>query len=125
MIINPQNEDQEWFKWAVIAAENFNEIGKDPQCISKLRKFTDNYDWSGLKFPVAVKDINVFEMNNDISINVLLVDNKDMYICRKGIRRDCEIDLMLISEDDRWHYTAIKSLSRLLTSKNSKHKDKQ
>ena len=28
---------------------------------------------------------------------------------------------MLISEDDRWHYIAIKSLSRLLASKNSKH----
>ena len=32
---------------------------------------------------------------------------------------------MLISEGDRWHYTAIKSLSRLLTSRNSKHKGKQ
>ena len=43
-IINPQNEDQECFKWAVIAAENFNETGKDPQSISKIRKFADNYD---------------------------------------------------------------------------------
>ena len=32
---------------------------------------------------------------------------------------------MLISENDRWHYTAIKSLSRLLASKNSKHHGKQ
>ena len=32
---------------------------------------------------------------------------------------------MLISEEDRWHYTAIKSLSRLLASKNSKHAHKQ
>ena len=32
---------------------------------------------------------------------------------------------MLISEDDRWHYTTIKSLSRLLASKNSKHHGKQ
>ena len=32
---------------------------------------------------------------------------------------------MLISEDDRWHYTEIKSLSRLLASKNSKHHGKQ
>ena len=32
---------------------------------------------------------------------------------------------MLISEDDKWHYTAIKSLSRLLSSSNSKHKHKQ
>ena len=32
---------------------------------------------------------------------------------------------MLISEGDRWHYTVIKSLSRLLASKNSKHAHKQ
>ena len=32
---------------------------------------------------------------------------------------------MLISEGNKWHYTAIKSLSRLLASKNSKHAHKQ
>ena len=32
---------------------------------------------------------------------------------------------MFISEGDRWHYSAIKSLSRLLSSSNSKHKRKQ
>ena len=64
-------------------------------------------------------------MNNDISVNVLSVENKDIYICRKGIRRDREINLLLISEDDKLHYTAVKSLSRLLSSGNSKHKRKQ
>ena len=78
-----------------------------------------------MKFPVAIKDVNVFEVNNDISVNVLSVENKDIYICRKGIRRDCEINLLLVSEDDKLHYTVIKSLSRLLSSSNSKHKRKQ
>ena len=32
---------------------------------------------------------------------------------------------MLISESDKWHYTVIKSVSRLLSSSNSKHKRKQ
>ena len=64
-------------------------------------------------------------MNNDISIKVLLVENKYIYICRKGIRRDREINLLLISEGGIQHYTAIKSLNRLLSSKNSKHAHKQ
>ena len=52
-VINPHNNDEECFKWAVIAAEN---IGmKDPQRVLNLRKFTDNYDWSGLKFPVVLR----------------------------------------------------------------------
>ena len=68
----------------------------------------------------------MFETKNDISVIVLVVEDKDIYICRKSNHKtDREINLMLISEDDRWHYTAIKSLSRLLASKNSKHKGKQ
>ena len=98
---------------------------KDPQRVSNLRKFTDNYDWSGLKFPVSTENIKDFEMNNDISINVLSVKNRDIYICRKGIRRGAEINLLLISEGGIQHYTAIKSLSRLLSRSNSKHHGKQ
>ena len=64
-------------------------------------------------------------MNNDISVNMLLVENKDIYTCRNGIGRDREINLLLISEDGKLHYTVIKSLSRLLSSSNSKHKCKQ
>ena len=64
-IINPHNKDEECFKWVVIAAEN---VGmKDPQRVSNLRKLTDNYDWSGLKFPVSIENIKDFETNNDIS----------------------------------------------------------
>ena len=136
-IINPHNNDEECFKWVVIAAENAGM--KDPQRVSNLRKFTNNYDWSGLRFPVAIKNINVFEKNNDISIKVLSVENKDIYICRKGIkrvvvdpilRRALEINLLLISEGPEGpasrgsiqHYITIKSLSRLLASKTSKHR---
>ena len=47
---------------------------KDPQRVSNLRKFKDNYDWSGLEFPVSIKDIGKFETRNDISVNVLAVE---------------------------------------------------
>ena len=88
---------------------------KDPQRVSNLRKFTDNYDWSGLEFP----DIGKFETNNNVSVNVLAVEGKDIYIHRKGWRVGREINLLMVSEDGIRHYTAIKSLSRLLSSKNS------
>ena len=70
-------------------------------------------------------------MNNDILVNVLSVEDKDVSTCREKGRKTPQpdgwqkINLMLISEEDRWHYTAIKSLSRLLASKNSKHAHKQ
>ena len=65
-------------------------------------------------------------MNNRISVNVLAVEGKDIYICRKGIgAHKQEVNLMLVSDGDKWHYTAIKSLSRLLSSSHSKHMHKQ
>ena len=36
-----------------------------------------------------------------------------------------EINLLMVSEDGIWHYTAIKSLSKLLSTKNSNTKHKQ
>ena len=122
-IVNPHNDDEECFKWSVIATEK---VGmKDPQRVSNLRKFKDNYDWSGLEFPVSIKDIGKFETRNDISVNVLAVEGRDIYINRKGRRMGREINLLMVSEDGIDHYTAIKSLSRLLKSSNTKHKCKQ
>ena len=47
-------------------------------------------------------------------------------MCRCGRNGfDKEVNLLLISENNVWHYMAIKSLSRLLASSNSKHKPKQ
>ena len=123
-IVNPHNDDWECFQWSVITAEK---VGmKDPQRGSNLRKFTHNYNWSGLEFPVSIKDIGKFETRNNISVNVLAVEGRDIYIHKKGRRMmGREINLLMVSEDGINHYTAIKSLSRLLKSSNTKHKCKQ
>ena len=135
-IVNPHNDDEECFKWSKIAVEK---VGmKDPQRVSNLRKLKDNYNWSGLEFPVSIKDIGKFETNNNVSVNVLAVEGKNIYIHRKGQSMidpvgpgsysdpmGREINLLMVSEDEINHYTAIKSLSRLLKSSNTKHKCKQ
>ena len=122
-IVNPHNNDEECFKWSVITAEK---VGmKDPLRISNLRKFKDDYDWSGLEFPVSIKDIGKFETRNNISVNVLAVEGRDIYIHRKGRRMGREINLLMVSEDGINHCAAIMSLSRLLKSSNTKHKCKQ
>ena len=59
-------DDEECSKWAVTAAL---ETGKDPQCVSNLKKFENNYDWSELTFPVSIKEIGLFKTKNDVSVN--------------------------------------------------------
>ena len=120
-IINPRNKDQECFKWAVIAASRWEEIDCHPEQVSDLRKFEVDYDCSGIKFSVSVKDIKKFEATNGISINLLATEGKEIYICRKGENYDRSINLVILNG----LYVAIKSLSRLLSSDNTKHKGKE
>ena len=60
-IINPRNSDMECFKWAVIAATKWEEIDRDCQQISKLRRYENDFDWDGIEFPVSFRDIKRFE----------------------------------------------------------------
>ena len=124
-IINPHNGDLECFKWAVIAATRWEEIDRDPQRISKLKRFETDFVWTGVGIPVSFRDINGFKSQNQISVNILAIDDRQIYICRKGGDYECIANLMLITESNRKHYVAIKSLSRLLSKQNSKHKERQ
>ena len=99
-IIYSRNEDQECLKWAVIAASRWEEIAKNPQRISNLKKYELDFDWSGIKFPLPVKDIKGFEFKNRISINLLAIEDRDIYICRKGGNYERAINLMIIDNHE-------------------------
>ena len=127
-IINPTNSDMECFKWAVIAAMKWEEIDRDHQQVSKLKRYKGDFDWSDIEFPVSLRDINKFERNNEIGVDILAVENKKIYICRKGRDYNRIANLMLIANvenPNKKHYVAVKSLSRLLSKQNSKHKEAQ
>ena len=99
-VIDPQNGDKVCFKWAIIAADKWMEIDSHPERVSNLREFADNYDWSGLEFPVSLKQIGKFEVKNNISVNVLGLEGKDIYILKNSNRSDDrEIYLLMISEN--------------------------
>ena len=127
-MINPKNSDMECFKWAVIAAIKWEEIGNNPERISKLKRYEGDFDWSDIEFPVSFRDINKFERNNEIGVNILAIENKKTYICRKGKDYNRIVNLMLMTDvenPNKKHYIAVKSLSRLLSKQNSKHKEAQ
>ena len=84
-IINPKNEDQDCFKWAVIAASRWEEINNNPERISKRKRFEKDLDWSGIGFPVSVKDITKFEFRNQISINLLAMEGKQSIFVGKEV----------------------------------------
>ena len=95
---NPKNSDMECFKWAIIAAIKWEEIGNNPERVSKLRRYEREFDWSDIEFPVSFRDINKFERNNEIGVNILAVENKKVYIYRKGRDYNRIVNLMLIAD---------------------------
>ena len=54
------------------------DIESHPERVSNLREFADNYFWSELEFPVSIKDIGKFEIKNNVSVNVLSLEGKDI-----------------------------------------------
>ena len=70
-IINPKNSDRECFKWAVTEAVYPQKSNRDR--ITKTSKDNaEKFNWDGIKFPVKLSQISLFEKNNPgYVINVL------------------------------------------------------
>ena len=125
--VNQKNNDNKCFQYATTLALNFNKIDKNPQRISKIKPFIDNYNWNDINFPANKKDWNRFELNNkDVALNILYVpfNTKKIEIAYKSkynLIRDNQVILLMISNGKNWHYLAVKSLSRLLRGISSNH----
>ena len=47
-----------------------------------MRKDSENFDWTGIDFPVSLQQIDKFEKQNPYSINVFGIDGKKVYPLR-------------------------------------------
>ena len=72
--INPKNEDNNCFQYAITIALNYDKIENHPERVCKVKPFINQYDWSEINFPSHVGDWKRFELNNkSIALNVLYV----------------------------------------------------
>ena len=120
-VINPKNEDNQCFKWCVVRA--LNPVKKNSERITKeLIEQAKSLNWNGLKFPVGLKAIKIFENNNpSISINVFGYEEEVYPLKISKEKRINNIDLLWISEEEKQHYCLINNMSRLIRSKLTKH----
>ena len=73
-IINPENNDDNCFQYASTVSLYHQNIGKNPQRISKTKPFIDQYNWNEIDFPSHSKDLKKLEQsNNTIFPNMLIV----------------------------------------------------
>ena len=72
--VNPKNNDDKCFQYAVTVALNYEQTKKNPQRITKIKSFIDQYNWKERNFPSHKNDWNEFEKNNKtIALNILYV----------------------------------------------------
>ena len=126
--INPKNNDDKCFQYAVILALNINNIDNHPERVSKIKPFTEKYNWEGIDFPSTDKDRKKFESNNEVALNILYVpyNTKKINIAYKSknnLTREKQVILLMISNGQNWHYLVVKNLSGLLRGITSTHKE--
>ena len=115
------NNEDNCYQNALNDSLDYQKIKKNPQKISKLKPYINQYNWKNIKFPSEKEDWKKFEQNNkEIALNILFVPHnkkeiepaytsKCNYKCKKQV-----ILLMITDDGNRWHYLAVKSLPALL-----------
>ncbi len=99
------------FRWAATRALNM--VDDHPERITKkLREQAKKYKWEGITFPTKVKDIYVWEKDNDIGVNVFGYDEdaKKLYTIKVTELKNPINTINLYLHDDN-HYCVIKDLS--------------
>ena len=110
---NQCEESKMCCKWAVTRA--LNPVDDNPQRITKeLREQAEKYKWNGITFPTKVKDIHVWEKNNNY------LTTKKIYTIRIAELKDPLKTINLFLHDDN-HYCVVKDLSKLVLSQLSKY----
>ena len=109
-------------------ALNYDKIDRNPQRISKIKPFIEEYNWKDIDFPSKSKDWKKFELNNEVALNILYVPHNTKkreiaYKSKHNLTRENQIILLMISNGENWHYLVVKSLSGLLTGITSNHKE--
>ena len=124
--INPKNNDDKCFQYAVTLALNLDIIIKDPQRISKIKPFIYQYNWKDIEFPPTSKDWRKFELNNKVALNILYIlhNTKKIQLAYKSKHNlTCEkqVILLMITNGEKWHYLTVKNLPGLLRGITSTH----
>lgn len=125
-VLNIQNkQDNECFKWCILAHLNPIDAKKHPQRVSNYNNLNHNLNFTNIPFPVKIKDIPKFEQLNNISINVFGYDihNNDPNIYGLYISKfnyPTLIELLYVESENineqqekDGHYTLIRNFNRL------------
>ena len=119
-LINIKNKDAECFRWCHI--RHLNPQEKDPHRIKKEdKKMINEMNYEGIEFPVSQKH---YSKRNSIRINVFgYKDGQPFPINISKETFEDQMNLLLITKDEKKHYVLIKDFNAF--KHKSKHKERK
>ena len=121
--MNFKNNDQKCFLWCHV--KHINPIKIHPErSTQNNKKFANDLNYDGIKFPVREKDFSKIEKKNNVSINVYCDENKltfAIYFSDKKFEN--LMDLLLVIYKNKSNYVCTKNFDRFLFHK-TKNKNK-
>ena len=114
-LINLKNKDVECFKWCHIRF--INPQSKNSDRINKQdKKIASTLDYRGINFPMKARDYKIVEERFNSNVNVFGYQNKVflLYVSKKS--NEQELNVLLISNEEKSHYVFIKDFNRLMYS---------
>ena len=126
--INPKNNDDKCFQYAVTLALNLDNIDNHPERISNIKPFINQYNWKDIDFPPTNKDWKKFDLNNEVVLNILCIPHNTRkiqfaYKSKYNLTSDKQVILLMITNGEKWHYLTVKNLPGLLRGITSTHKE--
>ena len=102
-IINPKNNDDNCFKYAITAALNHKQIKNLSERTSNLKPFIDQYNWREIDFPSHKEDWKKIKLNNkSIALNILFVpynaeEIRLAYKSKHNFKQENQVILLMIT----------------------------
>ena len=101
---NKSNDDDKCFQYAANVALNYEEIKWNPEGVSYIKPFINEYNWEGINYPSRLDDWKQFEKNNlTIALNILYIKKKEIlpaYISKHNSTREKQIILLMITNKE-------------------------
>ena len=112
-LINIKNDDNECFRWCHV--RHINPVKKDPQRIKqKDRGIAKTLDYTGVTFPVTIRDMGKIENQNKININIFGYDEYVFPIRNSKTEYEDTLNVLLIErERQRKNINSIMSISKI------------
>ena len=127
-LINLKNDDNKCFLWCHIRHKNPVKIHPERVKMSD-KEFVQKLDYSGITFPMQIKDVGKIEKQDSINISIFGYEDGKIYPIRVSREKyDDHMELLYITEGNekaKSHYVVIKTFNNLMYNftkyKDTKH----